>query len=272
MHPILFQFTLPILNKEITIYTYGFLVAIGFLVAVYLTAYRAKKYNIKKDVIFDLGFYVILSGIICARLLFVAVNWEQFKDNLIEILYVHKGGIVFYGGFIGGFLTVIIYSKFKKIELLKICDLIAPQIPLAHAFGRLGCFSYGCCFGKITTIKWLGVKFPVNSPAYIEQLNKNLITPDYVSSLPVIPTQLLELYFLIFLFFILLILAKKITKSGIISSAYLILYSLWRFVIEFYRGDDRGSFILNIFSISQFISILLFIIGFIICIKAFKKK
>lgn len=276
MHPILLKinlgFTLPVFGNTITVYTYGFLVAIGFLVAVYISAARSKYYGINKEIIFDAAFYCILFGIIGARLLYVIVSWEQFEDNLLEIFYLHHGGIVFYGGFIGGFIALIIFAKKKRINLLKLTDLFAPQVALGHAFGRLGCLAFGCCYGAICNVKWLGMRFPFGSPAFEEHLSKNLILNTDKYSLPVIPTQLLECIFLILLFFFLFYISRKIKKNGMITSLYLMLYSMFRIIIEFFRADYRGFKIFGVLYISQFISILLFIVGLSVFLKIKKIK
>jgi phosphatidylglycerol---prolipoprotein diacylglyceryl transferase len=261
LYPEIISFGLPFLDNPVTIYTYGFMIAIGLLIATYITAIRAKKYNIKKEVIFDSVFYIILSGIIGARLLFVFQNFSYYLSSPIEIFYLHQGGLVFYGAFLGGFAALIIYTKIKKIDLLNYSDLIIPQLALAHSFGRLGCFSYGCCYGKIIDNNFLSVCFPKDSPAYINHLNNFLINNNAVQSLPVIPTQLIESAFLLSVFFLLLFLSTKVNRKGYLTAYYFMLYPLFRFVIEFFRGDDRGSIVLNMFSISQFISLLVFIAG-----------
>jgi phosphatidylglycerol:prolipoprotein diacylglycerol transferase len=124
-------------------------------------------------------------------------------------------------------------------------DVIAIGIPLGHAFGRLGCFFYGCCYGKPTD-SFIGVLFPPDSAA------------GYLG-VKVIPTQLISSFFLFVLFFILLFLRKKKRFDGQIALSYIILYSIFRFLIEFFRGDPRGTFLH--LSTSQFISLILVVIS-----------
>lgn len=260
MFPEIISFNLPFLNIPVTIYTYGFMIALGLLAATYITAIRSNKYNIDKQVVFDAVFYMVISGIIGSRLLYVLLNWQQYFANPVHIFYIHQGGLVFYGGLIGGIVGLVIYTKIKKIDLLKFTDLLVPQIALAHSFGRIGCFSYGCCFGK-TLDTFFSVRFPVDSPAYVQHLNNYLINNNHNCSLPVIPTQLIESFFLFSIFLLFLYLSKKVEVKGFLTSYYFMIYPIFRFLIEFLRGDDRGTILFNMFSISQFISFLLFIIG-----------
>lgn len=261
MFPEIISFNLPFLTNPVTIYTYGLMIAIGFLIATIVTVYRSKHYNIDKNIVYDAIFYMILSGIIGARVLFILVNWESYILNPIEIFYVHEGGLVFYGGFLGGIIALYFYFKIKKLELFNFTDLLAPQIALAHAFGRIGCFAYGCCFGKSIDLGFLSITFPESSPAYSYHLFNNLIDSTHSCSLPVVNVQLIESFFLFFLFIFLIIISKKVASKGFLTAYYFMLYPFFRFIIEFFRGDFRGSYFLGLISVSQLISLLLFVMG-----------
>jgi phosphatidylglycerol:prolipoprotein diacylglycerol transferase len=232
MHPVLLEIF------GIKIYSYGTFVAIGFIFGLILAEKFAKKNNVDPQLISNLGIIILFSGIIGARILYVLVNLNYFFHKpIFEIFKIWEGGLVFYGGLIASIISGIIYLRKKKKDVLQIANIITPSIAIAHAIGRIGCFLNGCCYGKVS------YKF-------------GLIFPAIGDNLPHLPTQLIESFALIIFFFIVLFFIKKKFY------AYLIYYSCFRFVIEFFRGDDRGVFFLNYFSISQFISalIILFII------------
>ena len=172
------------------------------------------------------------------------VEWEWFLSNPLSVI-LSRSGFVFYGGIISGILTVLILAKKYKINLLKSGDIAALGIPLGHALGRIGCFCYGCCYGKPTDSSW-GILFPQESPAGL-------------LGVKVIPTQLISALFLFLIFFLLLILKRYKRFDGQTLLFYGIGYGIFRFIIEFYRGDLRG----EIFSLStsQFAALIVIIIS-----------
>ena len=225
----------------LNVHMYGVMIAIGLL-ACFLTLWSmCKKFEIEEnftDFMTFNGFASILVGFGSAAL-FQALY--DYIDN--PKAGFRFGGITFIGGLIGGIITFVgIYFIFRKKFNNKLIDAIsfAPLcIVIAHAFGRVGCFFAGCCYG-VETDSWLGVKFPDISHK-------------------VLPTNLMEAIFLFILFGVMLFLVlKKDFKYNL--SLYLISYGIWRFVIEFFRGDDRGAFLLNL-SPSQFWSIIMVIAG-----------
>jgi len=234
MYPVLFKI------GPITIYTYGVMVALGFIIGLYLAAREAKKEDIKPDNIINLFFWVIISGHIGARIVYIFTEWEYFLEYPLRIVFANEG-FVFYGGFIAAFLGAFWYLKRQKIDVWKTADVIAPSIAIGHAIGRIGCFFYGCCYGKPTN-SWIGILFPPESPA--GQLG-----------VPVIPTQLISSFVLLVIFFILVIARRYSKFFGQIFWLYVLLYAAARFVIEFFRGDPRGH--IWIFSTSQFIAIFM---------------
>ena len=138
MHPIFFRL------GPITIYTYGIFVAIGFLAAFTLILREAKKEGLFLNLISDLVFWMVISGIIGARLLYVIYEFPSFLKKPLTIFALWKGGLVFIGGVVGGLLTMIIYVKRKKLDFWQLVDIFAPGLALGEAFGRIGCFFAGC--------------------------------------------------------------------------------------------------------------------------------
>ena len=279
MHPILFKFilpfNLPVIGNEITIYTYGFCSALGFLFGYLLLIYRAKKNGINQDSAGDVLFYSAIIGIIGARLSYVFVNWNYYSDNLSEIHKIYNGGIIFYGGAVTGLAGGIIISLIKKINAFDMLDLAAPSLTLGHFFGRIGCYMYGCCHGAVCDKShFFSAVFPKNSPAFLKQVKDGLIDRYSGCAMPVIATQVIEAAFLLILTFFLLFYDKKFKKfKGELFALYLLIYSMFRFTIEFFRGDYEKEFIFfNLLTLSQMISLGLFIIALSIIINRGKAK
>lgn len=222
----------------VTIYSYGFFVFLGVMVS-YLSALReAKQQKLDVKVFSDIIFWCFIMGLVGARFLFLCVEYERFLQSPLAMIF-SRSGFVFYGGLISGLLGLYFLTRRYKQNFFKLADTIALVIPLGHSLGRIGCFFNGCCYGKPTT-SWLGVKFPPDSPAGI--LGEK-----------VIPTQLISSFFLIVIFFMLRFIKKKKEFNGEVFLSYLILYGIFRFIIEFFRGDPRGH--IFIFSVSQAISL-----------------
>ncbi|RDU22644.1 prolipoprotein diacylglyceryl transferase [Anaerosacchariphilus polymeriproducens] len=228
----------------ITVYGYGLMIAIG-IVAAYMTAeYRAKKLNLKYQLIISLTMWCLVGGILGAKILYYLTEIKEIINNPKILLDVSDGFVV-YGGIIGGILAGFLFCKKEKLTFLKYFDLVMPSIALAQGFGRIGCFLAGCCYGVETKCP-IGVVF-----------HNSLHAPN---GIPLIPTQVISSALNFLHFLVLIILAKYVKKDGMIAGFYLIFYSVGRFVIEFFRGDlIRGS--VGILSTSQFISIFIFLIG-----------
>ncbi|MFH1287859.1 MAG: prolipoprotein diacylglyceryl transferase [bacterium] len=254
MHPILFQL------GPIKIYAYGTMLSIAFLIGIYKTAFDAEKEGIKKDYIFDLGFYCVLSAIVGARLLYIIVNYKFFLENPLEIIFFHHGGLVYYGGLIGAFTVSYIYIKKHNLQTWQISDLIAPYLALGIGVTRIGCFLNGCCFGKETN-SYLGISCGADS----------LAGSFFGKSVVVHPTQLYEFTYC-FLLFILLLVFKKYKKfHGQLFWLFILSYSILRGINEIFRGDgERG--IYWIFSTSQWIGIFTGLAAIIMLSKLRKNK
>ncbi|MDR2644516.1 MAG: prolipoprotein diacylglyceryl transferase [Endomicrobium sp.] len=251
MHPIIFSI------GKLTIFSYGLFVALAFFTAITYLSNQIKKSKEKilsQDELYSLFIYVIVSGIIGARLLFVFSNPQDFVLDPMSIFKLWEGGLTYYGGFISAAIFVLAYIRIKKISILKFCDFFAPALALGHAIGRIGCFFAGCCYGKETNVAWSVVFRDKNSSALL--------------GVHLHPTQLYEAFGNFLIFFLLYFYSKKEHKKGFLVSFYFISYAVLRFVVEFFRGDpDRGGQYFGL-SVSQILSLILFIIGVsIICKK-----
>jgi phosphatidylglycerol:prolipoprotein diacylglycerol transferase len=251
MHPTLFHF----FGLQIT--TYGAMVALAFVALWIGTVTRGKKLGYPEDFLLNLLTVVVLSAFISARALHVAVNWSLYSQNPKLILF-SRDGYVFLGGFVGAVLACIWYIRKHNQSILGVADLFAPFLALAHGIGRIGCFLFGCCYGKVCSEK-AGVHFPPDSPAFIDQINQGLLDVHAEHSLAVYPTQLFSSVFNLINFAILLFLLTRQKFKGQIAMCYLMIYGTGRFIIEFFRGDYRGA--LGPLSTSQLISLLLISAG-----------
>ena len=244
MHSILFKL------GPVTIYTYGFMILIGALSAYFYCTKSANRYGLSKEFVGDLFFWCVLFGFFGARLTYILLDVPGFIQNPLDYLFT-TAGFVFFGGVIGGVITLIFYCKKKRQDILAVCEMSAPAITVAHAFGRIGCFFYGCCYGKSIDSK-ICLLFPPESPAGFH-------------GHPVIPTQLISALGLFILFGFLVWLSKRKLFRGVVTASYLIIYGIMRFSIEFLRGDPRGFF--GPLATSQWLSIIAIIIGIILYFK-----
>jgi len=247
MHPILFELPWSIGSfGRITVYTYGVLLAAAYLLGLQLARVRARKRGLDQNRILDLGIYIIISALIGAKLLLLVTDYRTFSADPRELLTLARSGGVFYGGLILAVIVALWYIRRIGLPLWTTCDVFAPGIALGHVIGRFGCLFAGCCFGKQTTKPW-GITFTDPFAA------ANVGTP---LGVPLHPTQIYEAGAeLLILIFLLATERKGRPFAGRTFWFYMLLYAVSRFIIEFYRGDERG--MVGVFSTSQFISILL---------------
>lgn len=217
MYPILFKI------GPLSIHAYGFMIAVAFLVGILISLRYAKREEIKGEFILDLAIYVIIAAIVGSRLFYVIGTWDQYQDNFLEIFMVRKGGLVFLGGLLLAILVVVWYARAKKVPVLKLLDVITPGTALGYAITRIGCFLNGCCFGLPTKLPW-GIVFPPGSLAHF-----------YYPGEPIHPTQLYSLVSMFLAFFIIMGLYRKKKFDGYIFFWGLLLYSIYRFLVESFR-------------------------------------
>ena len=230
----------------ITVYSYGVLLAISYLLGLWLAMRRAKQWGLDPNRVLDLGIYIIIAALVGAKLLLLVVDFEQFSRSTADFLSLARSGGVFYGGLILAIAVAFWYVGRHRMPLWTTCDVFAPGIALGHVTGRLGCLAAGCCYGRPTDQPW-AITFTNPLAA------ANVGTP---LGIPLHPTQVYEAGAeLLILAFLLATERRGRVFAGRTFWAYLLLYAVSRFVIEFYRGDPRGE-ILGL-STSQFISVLL---------------
>lgn len=188
-------------GTNITVHGYGLMLVIGFLLAVQLARYLARRSNIDPEVLTNAGLIALVAGVIGARLSHVLENWHQYTDpsrtawvNFKDAINITSGGLTYYGGFLLATPCAIAYGFYKKVPLRTGMDIIAPCLMIGLGIGRVGCFLNGCCYGEECSVAW-GVQFPYYSNAYLEQAQHGEITPSqemYRPSTPDAPPALMS--------------------------------------------------------------------------------
>jgi phosphatidylglycerol:prolipoprotein diacylglycerol transferase len=239
MHPILIRI------GSFTVYSYGFFIAAAFLLALGLSMHQAKRLQLNHRLVPDLGFYLILAALIGSRLFYVLLRPELFLENPLLIVQFWKGGLVFSGGALIAVLTGWWFLHRKNEPFWLWTDAFAPGIAAGQAIGRIGCLMAGCCYGKPTDLPW-AITF--TSPHALAPLGKALHPTQIYHSLAGVVTLI-----------ILLLVRPRLKKPGQLFALLLILYSIFRFCIEFFRGDFRGY--LGPFSVTQWVTLAIFGVG-----------
>jgi phosphatidylglycerol:prolipoprotein diacylglycerol transferase len=238
---------------------YGFLIMCGVLVALAVARRRGRRLGIHPDHIMDAALASLLGGIIGSRLFYVIFFAPDIvRDNPLRIFAIWEGGLVFYGGATGGGVALFFVMWRKRLPVRRTLDVIVSVVPLAHAFGRLGCFMNGCCFGKVTEL-WLGMRFPrvltpdsgenalyevgtehiTGSPPFVHHMNQLLVAKLDAWSLPIHPTQLYAVGYNLLVFGCLGLVFYRRRRAGEIAWLYAVLYGTARFLNEFMRGDQE---------------------------------
>src|SRR5262245_62114969 len=232
----------------VTIHTYGLLLALAFIAGIWLTSRNARKEGLDPDAIWNLGLIIIFSALVGAKVLLFLSDFQYYSQNPREIfsLSTLRSFGVYYGGLLLALGASAWYMRRVGLPGWKTADLAAPGIALGQAIGRLGCLSAGCCYGKPTNLPW-GITF--TSRYAFDNVGVPL-------NVRLHPTQIYESVGTLVLFLYLMWRLPRRKFAGQVILEYLVLYAALRFVIEFYRDDDRGFLFHGLLSTSQFIGIL----------------
>ena len=228
-----------------TVYGYGLMIGMGILAAWSLACIRAKRQRRDPDHLFLIALWILIGGFICAKLMFLATQIPQFLRDPSLLRYYLSDGFVVYGGILGGIFSCWLLCRRKRWNFLSWFDFLMPSVALGQSFGRIGCFLAGCCYGKETSGPFSVV---FESSAYAP------------NGIPLIPTQIWSAGLDLALVVLLLMVDRIKDKDGVTASVYLIAYSIGRFWIEFFRGDERGS--VGFLSTSQMIACFTLLAGF----------
>lgn len=231
---------------RIKVYSWGLMLAIAVSIALWGISKKFAQEGYDSEMVIDMVVIMIISGIVGARLAYVLVyRWDEFLNNPAYLFTFTDGsisGLMWYGGLAGGFLAFLFYIKKKQLSFWKTADIFAPFAALGYAIVRIGCFLNGCCYGKVTD-STCGVVFP------------------YVDNLTRYPTQLFSTAINLVIFAVLIWYYPRKKFSGEVFILYLLGYSVYRFIIEFYRASEV---MYGALSPSQFYSIIIFAAGLVL--------
>jgi len=240
------------IGDAVTLHTYGLLAAAGLLTGIYIASRYARRAGTDPGLVWNVGVYMALAGLLGAKLLLIVSEWSYYSAHprdFFSLNTLYAGG-VWHGGLllaaaVGGWC-----AWRHQLSFLSLGDAFAPGIAAGHALGRLGCFLAGCCWGKPTDVAW-AVTFTDPYSARVVGVPLGV---------PLHPAQLYEATAEVVIFVFLVFLWRRRSFSGQVFVAYLMLYAVVRFVIEFFRGDPRGDYLFHgALSQAQVISVALFV-------------
>ncbi len=242
MHPILLKI------GPITIYTYGFFLALAFLFAILTAGREAKRLGLPQGQFYDLCFYLILAALVGSRLLFVILEPGKFLGQPLKIFALWEGGLDFQGGLFLALIVAFLYIRRHGWPWRSTLDALALGAPLGQFFGRIGCFMAGCCYGT-----------PSQAPWAVTFTNPESLCPLRV---PLHPAQLYESFLALGVFGFLFWFRKRKQYSGQMTLLYLSLAGLVRFVVEFFRSpeDYRGPTYFGFMPLTQLLALGLFLV------------
>jgi phosphatidylglycerol---prolipoprotein diacylglyceryl transferase len=260
VHPIAFQL------GSYTVHWYGIMMAVAFLAGLWTASRRGLRDGFSPETILDIGPWAIVGVILGARVVYVATYWNTLmadplfpKAPWTEVFMVQRGGLVFYGGLIGGALATVIFARVKKVPLWKLADVLAPSIALGYVFGRIGCLLNGCCYGQVCSLPW-AIHFPNQSYAWEHQFALGLVGP-HDPSAPVHPTQIYDSLLNLVLYLGLAWLYRRKKFNGQVFATYLLCYAVTRSIVEMFRGDYTPAHLHDGLTPAHLISIGVFAAG-----------
>lgn len=270
VHPVLLDLGFELGGFPVRFYTYGLCMAVGLVLAVGLFANRARHHHDYLD-LFLMAIFTFLGGLVGSKVLFILVNLDYYTAlppwqvqacggcSLPPINHWLASGMVWYGGVLGAVPVALGFALARKMKFLLLADAASPALSLGHLWGRLGCFFAGCCYGAPTDMFW-GVRFPPESVAYMEMVDVNILDRTARATMPLHPTQLYEVGAELMILLGLLVFSRYQRFKGQTAGLYLGCYGIFRFVVEFFRGDLSRGAAWNL-STSQWISLGLVALG-----------
>jgi phosphatidylglycerol---prolipoprotein diacylglyceryl transferase len=259
MYPELFRI------GDFAITSFGLMMFLAFITAAWVTGAQLRRYGMPKDLAWDMLAWVAVGGIVGAKLYYLALNLDALlADPRHQLL--SRGGLVWYGGLIGGVTAYYLQIRARKLPVATMYDATAPALALSYAVGRIGCFLVGDDYGRFTEGR-LGIGFPNGAPpstaGYLRSIGE-YVPPQYPDSavVAVHPTQLYEVGLALIMFAILWRLGRRRLRVGQLFAVYLVLYAIERFLIEFVRAkSDIVAIAGSGISTSQIVSVLLLALG-----------
>ena len=252
MHPIAFHLgSLPIRS-------YGVMMALAFMAGLWTATLRARRVNVAAETISDITLWLMLGSILGARFVYVTTYWKtEFAGGPIsEIFMIQHGGLVYYGGFLGGTIAAMIYIHWKKLPLWKLTDVFAPSIALGSVFGRIGCLLNGCCYGRACDLPWA---LTFTNPQTHELSGTPL-------DVPLHPTEIYDALLNLVLYIFLAGLFRRKKFDGQIFATYLMVYAVFRSIAEYFRGDYPTDHVHACLTSAQLLSVPIFVAGLVLAI------
>lgn len=247
--------------------SYGIMLALGFLLGILWARKRAVKAGIPPEQVIDLSFIVLIASVVGSRFFYVIYHLDEFSDNLLDIINPFQGGTVgiaglsMMGGVLLALISAVVYFSVKKINPWPLCDAMMPMFALGLGITRIGCFLNGCCYG-LPAHDHFGLVFPPDSPAGF-----------HYPGIPIFPTQLYSALAGLTILAIVLVSEKFKKFDGHSFWITIGLYSIWRFIIDFYRYYEDSMIFATIgghsYSRNQFLSVLLLLISLVAYIIMF---
>jgi phosphatidylglycerol:prolipoprotein diacylglycerol transferase len=263
VRPVLFY-----LPFHLPIYSYGVMLGLSLVVGWYITLGLCVRDGMDRETMGSCYVWTAVSAVVGSRLLYVLTNLDRF-DSIFDVFKVNQGGLVAYGGFLGGFVGSVVFCRLKGIRLLAWADCAVPSLCTGLMITRIGCLMFGCDFGKPWNGRW-ALHFPAGSPAFAQQRAEGLLDAAATQSLGVHPTQIYESLNGLILFALLMLVRRFRKFSGEMFVAFTMGYAVLRYFVETLRADEqRGN--IGPFSTSQFIGIATFTAGLILLVVLYAR-
>ena len=256
---LLFVTVAPMPVDSLPIFGYGFMLLIGFLAALKAAQRRAARVGIDRDLVFDTGFWVLICGVIGARLFYLIQYGEevfagkQGMEAVKAVFALSQGGIVLYGGVLGGALAYFWFCRKHQVNALNLADVATPSVFLGIGFGRIGCLLNGCCYGDRCELPW-GIVFPGGSVPWLELVHRGFLEKTADATFALHPSQIYSSVNGFLLAWVMAAYFPHRRRQGEVFAVGCIVYPITRFIIEFLRGDEMGQLGTGL-TISQLVSL-----------------
>jgi len=251
-----------LLTVPFTIHTYGVLLALAFLAGLLIVSWQARKAGMDAGRLTDMAVWVLIAGLLGAKLMLLVVEWDHYFRNPRDLLSLLRSGGVFYGGLLGGIAVAWYYVRRYKLPGWRTADVLAPGLILGQAIGRLGCLASGCCYGRPTSVPWALTFADIYAA-------REFGTP---VDTPLHPSQVYESLANFLIFLLLIWLAPRKRFHGQVILTYVVLYSGARFVLEFFRGDPARWTFSKVLSDAQIVGIILLLAVALVLPKLLKSQ
>ncbi len=261
MRPWVFRYIVPenvplLGGQDLSIPSYFFFLTLGFMIATNIVIREAERSREDVRAMLDLAILILISGLVGGRLGHILFEMpELYIEHPEYILQFWRGGLVYYGGLLLSIAVALVFCKRRKLDFWRVADIYAPAIAFGLAFGRMGCLSAGCCYGKPSDFPF-GWRVPWGITFYSGQ-----VPPD-LRGIPLHPTQIYEAVGSLLIYFYLVRLRKRQQYDGQVWWTFLAIYAAMRYVIEFFRFDvDRGVYLHGWLSTSQIIGAIIIVVS-----------